>query len=204
MYTVTVTLLGAGGPQAVLGHAGVATAVVPAQAETSTTLPDPGPSSIAPEPKELLWGLGAFVVFLVVMRLYLFPKVKQGMDARYGKIRGDHESAATIRAEAEHEVVEYQAQLTAVKAEANARIEVARQQLDAERTAKIAEVNEQIAARRAEAVAEAERARAAASGTIEAAAVDVASRVVELSIGKPPDPELVRRAVADAMSAGVH
>jgi F-type H+-transporting ATPase subunit b len=204
VYTVTVTLLGAGGPQAVLGHANVATLVVPAQAEPSTTVPDKGPSPIAPEPKELFWSLGAFVVFLVVMRLYLFPKVKKGMEARYGKIRGDHESAETIRAEAEHEVVEYQAQLSAVKAEANARIEVARQQLDAERAARVAEVNDQIAARRAAAVVEAEQARAEARGTIEAAAVDVASRLVELSIGKRPDPELVRRAVTDAMSAGVH
>jgi F-type H+-transporting ATPase subunit b len=205
VYTVTVTLQGAGGPHVVLGHADVASAwLAPEQAETSTTVPDKGPSPIAPEPKELLWGLGAFVVFLVVMRLYLFPKVKKGMEARYGKIRGDHDSAAATRAAAEHEVVEYQAQLAAVKSEVNARIEVARQELESERAARLAEVNEQIAAQRAAAVVEAERVREAARGTIEAAVTDVASRVVELSIGKRPDAALVQRAVADAMSAGVH
>ena len=204
MYTVTVTLQGAGGPHVVLGHAATANAwLAPEQAETSTSVPDPGPSSIAPEPKELFWGLGAFVVFLIVMRLYLFPKVKKGMEARYGKIRGDHESAAAIRAEAEREVVEYQAQLNAVKAEANARIDVMRQQLESERAARLAEVNEQIAAQRAAAVEAAEQLRLAARGTIELAVTDVANQIVEMSIGKRPDPSVVQRAVADAMSVGV-
>jgi F-type H+-transporting ATPase subunit b len=204
VHTVTVTLPGAGGPHVVLGHADVASAwLVPAQTETSTTVPDKGPSPIAPEPKELLWSLGAFVVFLVVMRLYLFPKVKKGMEARYGKIRGDHDAAAAIRAEAEHEVVEYQNQLNAVKAEANARIDAVRNQLEAERTARLAEVNEQIAAQRAAAVEAAEQLRLAARGTIELAVTDVANQIVELSIGKRPDPSVVQRAVADAMSVGV-
>lgn len=204
MYTVTVTLQGVGGPHVVLGHADVAAAwLAPGQADTSTTVQDKGPSPIAPEPKELFWSLGAFVVFLVVMRLYLFPKVKQGMEARYGKIRGDHDAATAMRAEAEREVVEYQAQLAAVKSEVNARIESARQQLETARAARLAEVNEQIAAQRAAAVVEAERVREAARGTVEAAAIDVASRLVELSIGRRPDPALVQRAVADVTSAGV-
>jgi F-type H+-transporting ATPase subunit b len=204
VYTVTVTLQGAGGPHVVLGQSDVANAwLVPAQ-ETTTEEPEKGPSPIAPEPKELLWSFGAFIVFLIVMRLYLFPKVKKGMQARYGKITGDQEAAVAIRAEAEGEVVEYQAQLAAVKAEVNQRIELARQQLESERTARLAEVNEQITAQRAAAVAAADEARAAARSTIDAAVVDVASRLVELSVGQRPDPALVQRAVADATSAGVH
>jgi F-type H+-transporting ATPase subunit b len=186
-----------------LGQSAVANAsVVPAQTET-TEAQEKGPSPIAPEPKELLWAFGSFIVFLIAMRLYLFPKVKKGMDARYGKIRTEHERAAAIRADAEREVADYQAQIATVKAEANGRIDAARQQLEAERAARLAEVNEQIAARRAAAVAEADRARAAAHSTIEAAVTDVASRVVELSIDQRPDPALVQRAVADTMSVGV-
>jgi F-type H+-transporting ATPase subunit b len=203
VYTVTVTLQGAGA-RVLVAHRDVASARVLPQQETSTSEPDKGPSPIAPEPKELLWGLGAFVVFLVVMRLYLFPKVKKGMEARYGRIRGDHEAADRIRSEAEREVVEYQAQLAEVKAEANARIDAARQQLESERAARLAELNEQLAAQRAAAVREAEEARAAARGTVETAVMDVTSRLVELSVGGPPDPAIVRRAVSDAMSAGVH
>ena len=36
--------------------------------------PKDGPSPIAPEVKELVWGGGAFVVFAVLMRLLLFPR----------------------------------------------------------------------------------------------------------------------------------
>jgi F-type H+-transporting ATPase subunit b len=204
VHTVTVTL-GTGGTQVVLGQGALPNALVaPAQTETTTEEQEKGPSPIAPEPKELLWAFGAFIVFLIAMRLYLFPKVKKGMDARYGKIRTEHERAAAIRADAEREVAEYQAQIATVKAEANGRIDAARQQLEAERAARLAEVNEQIAARRAAAVAEADRVRAAAHSTIEAAVTDVASRVVELSIDQRPDPALVQRAVADTMSVGVH
>ena len=203
MHTVTVTLEGAGGARILLGNTVAGARAVPAQ-ETATTEPDKGPSPIAPEPKELLWGLGAFVVFLVLMRLYLFPKVKKGMDARYGRIKGDHESAVAVRADAERELGEYHGQIAQVKVEVNGRLEAARQQLETERAARLAEVNEQIAERRAAAVLAADRARAEARGTIEAAATDVASRAVELSIDRAPDRDVVQRAVADVMSAGVH
>ena len=52
---------------------------------------DPGP--IVPEMKELAWGAGSFVVFALLMRFVLFPKVKKGMDARYEGIRSSHETA---------------------------------------------------------------------------------------------------------------
>ena len=48
---------------------------------TSTGQPvDTGPNPIAAEPKELLWSAGAFLVLLVVMRYFLFPRLKKGMD----------------------------------------------------------------------------------------------------------------------------
>ena len=42
-----------------------------------TVSKDPGP--IIPELKELYWGAGAFIVFALLMRFVLFPKVKKGM-----------------------------------------------------------------------------------------------------------------------------
>ena len=47
--------------------------------------PKDGPSPIAPELKELAWGAGAFVVFAVLMRLVLYPRMKKGMEARYAR-----------------------------------------------------------------------------------------------------------------------
>jgi F-type H+-transporting ATPase subunit b len=162
-----------------------------------------GPSPLAVEGKELAWGAGAFIVLAILMRFWLFPAVKKGMDARYAHIRGSHEQADTARAAARAEVAEYESALATVKAEAHERIEAARQTLESERSARLAEVNAAIAAKRDAAAAEAAAQRAAAQGEIAAAAADVTSRTVELAIGRVPDAGVVRRAVDDVMGAGV-
>ena len=77
---------------------------------------EPGP--IVPELKELAWGAGSFIVFALLMRFFLFPRLKKGMDARYHGIRSAHESADAERAAARAEVADYEAQLAAIKAEA--------------------------------------------------------------------------------------
>jgi F-type H+-transporting ATPase subunit b len=164
---------------------------------------DEGPSPIAPEMKELLWGLGAFLVFLLAMRLFLVPKVKRGMDARYSKIRGQHEQADEATATAEREVADYQEALAGVRAEAVTRIDAARHTLDAERADKLAEVNARIADRRAAAAAQAEEAKAAQRESIEVAVADVAARATELATGRRPDQASVRNVVADVMRTGV-
>jgi F-type H+-transporting ATPase subunit b len=171
--------------------------------EATTTAEDKGPSPIAPEVKELAWSAGAFIVLFVVMRLVIFPRLKKGMDARYGKIRGDHEAADQTRAEALAEVAAYEAQLATLKAEARQRVDAARQTLEAERTAALAEANARIAARRAEALAAAEAARSAASVHIEAAVADVSSRVTELATGHRPDLAAVTQIVSTLMAGGV-
>jgi F-type H+-transporting ATPase subunit b len=75
--------------------------------------------------------------------------------------------------------------------------------LEGERSERLAEVNARIASRRAAAATEVEQARAAAQGDVEAAVRAVAARAGELATGRAPDPEVVQRAVADAMGAGV-
>ncbi|MEK0415401.1 MAG: synthase subunit [Actinomycetota bacterium] len=163
---------------------------------------DMGPNPIAPEGKELFWGAGTFLVFLFVMRVFLVPKVRKGMEARYGSIREGHESAQATRAAAQSDVAKYEAALAEVRAEAAARVDKARQTLDAERQAKVAEVNSRIAAKRAEADKALESARAAARGEVAAAVGNVTSRAAQLVLGKSPDAALVKRAVDSTMSGG--
>jgi F-type H+-transporting ATPase subunit b len=162
-----------------------------------------GPSPLAIEVKELAWGAGAFVVLALLMRFWLFPAVKKGMDARYSMIREGHEAADTARGAARAEVAEYESALATVKAEAHERVDAARQTLEAERTARLAEVNAAIAARREAAAAETAAARQAAEADITAAAADVAARTVELATGTAPDPAAVRSAVEASMRTGV-
>ena len=194
MLTVTVTTTGAG--HSVVVH------LPQTYTEAATTAEDKGPSPIAPEIKELAWGAGAFIVLFVLMRLVLFPRLKQGMEARYGKIRGDHDAADTARVEAKAEVAEYEAELAVVRAEARQRIDAARQTLESERTAALAEANARIAARRAEANAASDAARAAAEEHVQAAVADVSSRAAELATGRRPDAATVNGIVSQLMAGG--
>ena len=162
-----------------------------------------GPSPIAPEIKEIAWGSGAFIVLALLMRFFLFPRLKRGMDARYAHIREGHEQADAARADAKSEVADYESALAGVKAEANERVEVARRTLEGERQAKLAEVNAGIASRREAAAQAASSAREAVRADVASAAADVASRTVELSVGRAPDADAVRTAVDAAMGAGV-
>src|SRR4051794_11710832 len=167
---------GAGSVRVVL-HTGQQTVSGPLVSQTETTEPDAGPSPITPEGKELWWSLGAFLVLLVAMRLWLVPKLKDGMQRRYGKVRSDLEHAEEVRDTARQEVAQYEQQLANVRAEAAQRIEAARQVLDRERTERFAEANSAIAQRRSAAAADAEAAMLAAQSTVEDAAASVAARV---------------------------
>ena len=196
MHLVTVTVSGAGNLQVIL----------PAQTpttEAATTVPETGPSPIAPEKKELLWGAGAFIVLAILVRFFLFPRLKKGMDARHELIRSEQEDAERIRAEAEAELAEYNAALAQVRAEANARIDAARQTLEGERQARLAEVNSEVAARRSAAAAEAEAAKAAAREQVIAAGAQVTAVASQRVLGRPVDPAAARAAVEGAMSAEV-
>jgi F-type H+-transporting ATPase subunit b len=203
VYTVTVALEAGDGLRVLVDGVDVAAHTGRQVGQAGETQPEEGPSPISIEKKELFWAGGAFLVFLALMRLYLVPKVKEGMEARYGLIRSELEEADDVRAEAQRELAEYQADVAKVRAEAATRIEAARHQLEGERAERLTQVNDRIAAQRAEAVAQAEAARAAARETTDEAVTSVVTRLVELSIGKRPDPAVVSRTVADVSGVEV-
>ena len=169
-------------------------------AEASTT----GPNPISPEGKELVWGAGSFLVFLVIMRIFLFPKLKKGMDARYNGIQEDHEYAEATRISARTDVSQYESALVEIRTQAASRIDKARQTLDSERTAAIAEVNARIARQRSTAEAESTAARLAIRDQIALAVATVAERTTQIAVGKNPDASVVQRAVRQAMASGVN
>lgn len=166
-----------------------------------------GPESdlnpIFPEVKEVVWGFGAFVVLALVMRLFLFRKVRDGMTARYDRIEGDLETAQASTTSARADVADYEAQLAAVRADAQTRVEAARATLEAERTEQIAAANARIADKRGAAAAEVDAAKRAARGQVESAVADVSTRLSELATGRRPSDEIVQRAVGEAMNQGV-
>jgi F-type H+-transporting ATPase subunit b len=178
---VAVKVVGANGVEAETGEA----------ATEEKSIPNP----IAPEMKEILWSFIPFLIFLVVMRYVLYPRLRKGMDARYEGIRSDIEGADTAKADARSDVAKYEAALVEVRAEAAAKLDAARATVDQERSRAVAEANARIAAKKAEAAAE----RAAVKDQISAAVSTVATAATSMAVGKPADPSVVSQAVTQAM-----
>ena len=166
-------------------------------------VPEKDLNPIFPELKEVVWGFGSFIVFAVVLRYLLFPKLRKGMDDRYNSIRGGHEAAERVTDEAREAVARYEAQLASIRGEAQQRIEAARATLEAERSEQLAAVNTRIADKRAAAATQAEQVRQSAQADVDTAVRSVAARVGELVTGRAPDPRVVDEAVAAVTSAGV-
>jgi F-type H+-transporting ATPase subunit b len=184
---------------AVIHLQGSSIVALPAEGEAGEEVPE-GPGPIVPELKELYWGAGAFIVFALLMRLFLVPRVRKGMESRYHGIRSAHEGADAERAAARAEVADYESQLGAIKAEAAARVDAARQVLEGERQAKFAEVNSRIAEARSAAAEQVAAARAAVQDQIKSAVGDVAGRAGELATGRRPAADVVTRVVEEVMA----
>lgn len=166
-------------------------------------VPDEGPSPIAPEVKELAWGIGAFVVLALVLRYAIWPRLSEGIKARQQSIERGHTDAVALRESAKGEVAAYETALAGVRAEAAARVDAARQTLEGERQARLTEVNADISARKSAAAAEVEAARQAAAGQVNEAVGTVASKLVELVTGSTPSADAVTNAVDGVTTTGV-
>jgi F-type H+-transporting ATPase subunit b len=203
-HVVQIRLVSSDSPEdTVVDSAVEGTPKVASQSGEATTEVKTAPNPIAPETKELAWAAGSFLVLFVILRYFLFPKLKKGMDARYADIRSDIEGADQVKLAAQSDVAEYEKALAAARAEASARIDAARQTVDSERSAQLAQVNSRIAAARAEADQQMASARAAAQGEVAAAVAQVATKAAELASGRTPDAAAVQAAVTAAMqSAG--
>ena len=151
----------------------------------------------------MAWGLGSFLVLVLLMRVWLFPKLKKGMDARYAKTQGDLQAAERIRQEAAEDVARYQAAIAEANAEAARLLEIARQEVDADRNAKVTAANARIGERRAAAAAEVEAARRAALASTEPIVLEIAVTATERILRYVPiDRDAGRPIVAEIVDAG--
>jgi F-type H+-transporting ATPase subunit b len=161
------------------------------------------PNPILPVKNEIIYAFVGFIVLLVLMRYWLFPALKKGMDARYAMIQAGHESADALRASAQAEADAYDAGLAEARAEAATYLEAARQDVETDRQQKLAAVNARIAERKAAAAQENEAAKAGAQGAVEDAVADVAASIAGRALSREIDPGSVRGIVSEVVHAGV-
>ena len=205
LVTVTARELGGGGAHVLVGAAPRPGASPPRPAEATTERRTRGRARSRPSSKSCVWGVGAFLVFLLAMRLFLVPKMRRGhgrplrQDPRRSRARR-RRSAPARKARSPST----RRRWPPFAAEARPGSRPPRRTLEAERTARLADAN--AAHRRA-----AQRRRGRGGGRpgrrraaqVEAAVVDVASRAAELATGQRPDDATVRRIAGEVLGAGV-
>ena len=184
---------------------GVATGysvVVPRQESGTTTSTAEAPNPILPVWKEMAWGLGSFLLLVLLMRVWLFPKLSKGTHARYAKTRADLDDAERIREEGAEDVARYEAAIAEANAEAARVLERARQESDADRNTKVAAANARIAERRGAAAAEIDAARLSSLAGTEPIVLEISASAAERILGRPIDRAAVRPLVAEVVAAG--
>jgi F-type H+-transporting ATPase subunit b len=155
------------------------------------------PSPILPPTNELIWGGISFAVLLVLLWKFAYPGIKQGMEGRTDRIRGDLEGAESAKADAQRVLDEYRAQLADAKTEAGRIIEEARQQADALKRDQAQRLQTELAELRERAAADIEGAKAQAVADLRAEvaslAIGAAEVVVQHSLDAATQTQLVEQ-----------
>jgi F-type H+-transporting ATPase subunit b len=166
-----------------------------AAASTTTTVNVQSRNPILPSVPELVWGILAFAIVVLLMWKYAFPSVKKGMDARTERIRESLSSAEQAKEDAESVLEEYQRQLADARNEANRIIEEARQTADALRRDLIARAEADAADIRNRATADIDAAKDRAMDELRSQltdlAIGLAERVVRSNIDRDSNARLV-------------
>jgi F-type H+-transporting ATPase subunit b len=153
------------------------------------------PNPLLPEVNEIIWGgLGFAIVFAFILWKG-YPAMKQGMDARTERIKGDLDAAEAQRTEASEILSQYQSQLADARTESARIIEEARQAADEVKAGLSAKAETDIAEMRARATADIESAKAQAiadlRGEVAALAIGAAEQVVERNLDQETNAALV-------------
>src|SRR5918995_771778 len=159
------------------------------------------PSPIVPELNEIIWGGLAFLILLGVLWKFALPGVRNMMQQREDRIRGDLERAEQAKTEAEGVLAEYQRQLADARNEAGRIIEEARQsadQLKRDLTGRAEAEAAQIRERASQDVALAtERATADLQGRMAELPIELAEKVVERSLDRDTQHALIESYIND-------
>jgi F-type H+-transporting ATPase subunit b len=134
------------------------------------------PSPIVPQKNEIIWGSISFIILFGALWKFAWPGIKKGMEARTERIRADLSAADEAKADAQHVLDDYRAQLADAKNESARIIEEARQQADALKKDQEQRLQGELAEMRSRAAADVEAAK-------NQAIADLRTEVANLAIG---------------------
>jgi len=150
---------------------------------------------ILPEGKEIFWGGLAFIIVFTLLAWKAWPAIKNALQDREDKIRGDLEHAESVRNQAETELADYQRQLADARNEAGRIIEEARQSAEQVRKDLIARAEVDAAEIRSKASddirAASERAMADIQGKVLDLSIELAERIVQQNLDRATQIQLI-------------
>lgn len=150
---------------------------------------------LVPETAELIWGVVAFALLLVVLWRFALPSLNKMLEERQQAIQGKLTEAEEIRTEAEELRRKYSEQLRDARSKANEIVEEAKSDAERIREQKVsdAESEAQSIRERAREDAEAERGRLVQQlrGQVAALSVDLAGKIVHRELDEEQHSSLV-------------
>ena len=136
-----------------------------------------------PDPSELVMGLVAFILLMIIMMKVAFPKLNEALEERQAAIQGKLEEADAKLAEAEEAKRNFEANLDDARGEATRIIDEAKQAAEQLRSDILekaeAEAAQMIERAQADVAAERQRVIQELRGQVGALSVELASRIVE-------------------------
>lgn len=155
------------------------------------------PNPLLPETNEIIWGALGFIVVFFFIAKYGLPQMRQAMNNRTEKIRGDLQAAEDQRSEADSLLTEYRAQLNDAKSEAGRIIEEARQAADQIKRDQEARLQSELAELRTRAVADIDAAKAQAMNDLRDEVAQLAIGAAETVVQRNLDPATQTQLVED-------
>lgn len=154
---------------------------------------------LIPEPNLATWSFFTFLLFFVLLSYFGWKPLREGLDLRERKIRGDIASAESNRVKAEQLLADYQKQLSQAQIEVGTLIAEARRDAEKMSQSIVADAQQKAEQERQRAVADIQRARDQALTEVFDAVVNnvfaATEKVVGLKLTDEQDHQLVRTAI---------
>ena len=142
-------------------------------------------------PSQLFWLAVCFGTMLLVLSVFVLPRITRTLTTRQGRIDGDLEAAEKLRADAEAALAAYDAALQQARNNALALAQEMRAEIQAETDRQKAELDARLAEEAQKAEARLQAARDAALGGLDAAARDVVGDVMQaVGLATPGDTDI--------------
>lgn len=148
-------------------------------------------------PSQIFWLIVTFILLFVFLRFVALPRIASVLEARREQVEGDLDRAAQLKKEADEMLAEYEAAIADGRAQAQAVVRRAGDEMKDKAQTSQADLAGRLARQIKEAEANIDQARADAMSNIQSVSADVVQSVAARLIGLKVDGQ----AAADAVQA---